>query len=111
MAEGVADVFTAAAADGPVLDLRSSEYQSIGVPTALDRLVTLKVEQRGSGRRIGDVIAKRIRGQAARLLLETGVDPAGPDEFAAILADQWPVVLAPATRPRTSWTLTLIAGD
>jgi cytoplasmic iron level regulating protein YaaA (DUF328/UPF0246 family) len=103
---------TAAGNDGVTLDMRSPEYQSIGIPAGLDdRLVTLKVEQRGSGRRIGDVIAKRIRGQAARLLLESGENPTDPDALVAVLAERWPVVLAPAARPRGSWTLTLIAAD
>jgi cytoplasmic iron level regulating protein YaaA (DUF328/UPF0246 family) len=102
----------AAGRDGLVLDLRSPAYQAIGLPKGLDdRLVSLRVEQRGSGRRIGDVVAKRIRGQAARLLLESGENPADPDALVAILADRWPVWLAPATRPRTSWTLKLIAAD
>jgi len=102
---------TAAGMEGLVLDLRSQEYQTIGVPTAVDRLVTFRVEQRGSDRRIGDVVAKRIRGQVARHLLESGVDPSGPDELAAIVADRWRVMLAPADRPRTSWTLRLLAND
>jgi uncharacterized protein len=105
------EVFTeAAGTDGPILDFRSREYQSIGVPTALDRLVTLRVEQRRIGHRVGDVVAKRIRGQAARFLLETGADPASPDELATILGQRWPVMLAPADQPRSSWTLRLFAS-
>ena len=106
------DVFTAAAgSDGVILDMRSSEYQGIGVPTALDRLVTLKVEQRGSGPRLGDVVAKRLRGQLARFLVESGVEPEAPDDLAAIVGDRWPVMLEPAYRPRSSWTLRLFAND
>ena len=102
----------AAGGDGLVLDLRSPAYQAIGLPKGLDdRLVSLRVEQRGSDRRIGDVVAKRIRGQAAHLLLDSGENPADPDALVAILGDRWPVWLAPATRPRTSWTMTLIAAD
>ena len=102
---------TAAGTDGVVLDLRSSEYQSIGLPNGIDdRLVSLRVEQRGSGRRIGDVIAKRIRGEAARHLLESGEDPRGPDELATLLGDRWPVWLAAGSRRAgRSWTLTIVA--
>jgi cytoplasmic iron level regulating protein YaaA (DUF328/UPF0246 family) len=95
---------------GLVLDLRSPEYQQIGFPAkAGERLVTLRVEQHGFGRRIGDVIAKRTRGEAARYLLESGADPAGPDELAGILGERWAVDLSPSDRPRGSWSLTLIA--
>ena len=96
---------------GLILELRSPEFQMIGKPTDLaNPSVTLRVEQRGFGRRIGDVVAKRLRGEAARLVLESGEDPAEPDELAAILGERWPVSLGPG-RPRGSWTLTLIADD
>jgi hypothetical protein len=103
---------SAADKDGVILDLRSPVYQAIGVPKGLeDRLVRFHVEQRRIGRRIGDVVAKRIRGQAARFLLESGADPAEPDELATLLGERWPVLLSAPARPRRSWTLTLIAAD
>jgi len=107
------EVFAAAAGnDGLVLDLRSPVYQAIGMPNGLDdRLVSLRVEQRGIGRRIGDVVAKRIRGQAVRLLLESGADPADPGELATILGARWAVWLEAPARPRKSSTLTLFAHD
>jgi hypothetical protein len=95
-----------------ILDLRSPVYEAIGMPKGLDdRLVRFHVEQRRIGPRIGDVVAKRIRGQAARFLLESGADPAEPDELATILGERWPVLLSAPARPRRSWTLTLIAAD
>jgi cytoplasmic iron level regulating protein YaaA (DUF328/UPF0246 family) len=108
------DVLAAAAEpDGVVLDLRSPAYQAIGMPTRLgDRTVTLRVDQaRGGGPRIGDVVAKRIRGEAASRLLESAAEPDEPDAVADLLAERWPVLLEPPLRPGRPWTLTLTADD
>ncbi len=103
----------AAGPDGVVIDLRSPSYQAMGVPTGLaKRTVTLRVGQAGAGgRRIGDVIVKRTRGQAARHLLERGVEPATPDDLADLLAERWPVRLDAPVQPGVGWTLTLTATD
>lgn len=99
----------AAGPDGVILDLRSSSYQAAGTPTdADDRTVVLRVSSREDGRQIGDVIAKRIRGQAAHLLLESS--PVGdPEAVANVLAERWPVELASPTRPGKSWTMTVVS--
>jgi cytoplasmic iron level regulating protein YaaA (DUF328/UPF0246 family) len=103
---------TAAGPNGLVLDLRSPAYQAIGIPAGLgDRTVTLRVDQAGSGHRIGDVVAKRIRGQAARCLLESAAEPDEPDGLADILAENWPVRLEAPRRSGKPWTLTLTADD
>ena len=103
---------SAAGRRGLILDLRSPQSQMIGKPAGLDgRTVELRVQQRGFGRRIGDVVAKRVRGQAAHHLLESGVEPVRPDDLAAILGEQWQVGLTvPASTDKPS-TLTLIADD
>jgi cytoplasmic iron level regulating protein YaaA (DUF328/UPF0246 family) len=103
----------AAGPDGIVLDLRSPSYQAMGMPTGIgDRTITLRVDRRASGgAHIGDVLAKRIRGQAARRLLETDEEPDDPGAFARILAEEWPVRLQEPERPGKPWTMTLTAGD
>jgi cytoplasmic iron level regulating protein YaaA (DUF328/UPF0246 family) len=103
----------AAGPHGVVLDLRSPSYQAIGMPTGLgERTVTLRVDQASAGgRRIGDVVAKRIRGQAARHLLESDAEPDDPDALAEVLAERWPVRLREPVRPGTAWTMTLTADD
>jgi cytoplasmic iron level regulating protein YaaA (DUF328/UPF0246 family) len=93
---------------GLVVDLRSSAYQAIGMPAGLGAsTVILRVSQAGlGGTRIGDVIAKRVRGEAARHLLERGADPQDVGELASILGERWPVDLEAGLRGRPS-TLTL----
>jgi cytoplasmic iron level regulating protein YaaA (DUF328/UPF0246 family) len=103
---------TAAGPDGLVLDLRSPAYQAIGMPAGVgDRMVTLRVDQASAGRRMGDVVAKRIRGQAARHLLESAAEPDEPDALAEILAERWPVRLEAPARSGKPWTLTVTADD
>lgn len=99
----------AAGQDGVVVDLRSPSYQATGTPAGPgDRTVVLRVEQHApGGRRIGDVIAKRIRGQAARHLLESGDDPGDPQVLAEVLGERWPLELTEPERPGRPWRMTL----
>src|SRR5690349_152746 len=107
-----ATLATAAGADGVIVDFRSPTFQAAGRPLdASERTVVVRVEQRTAGRRIGDVIAKRMRGEAARALLDSDGVPAAPEELEAILGERWPVTVAAPDRPDRPWTLTLYATD
>lgn len=101
----------AAEPPGVVLDLRSASYRALGMATgATNRTVIVHVRQ-GSGRhRVGDVVAKRIRGLAVRHLLESGEEPDGPDVVATLLAERWPVHLSPPAANAEPWTITLEAN-
>ncbi|HEU4672827.1 MAG TPA: peroxide stress protein YaaA [Candidatus Limnocylindrales bacterium] len=103
------DVLAAAATAGElVIEARSPSYVAIGRPTRLDdRTVILHVAQGSGRRRVGDVVAKRVRGEAVRHLLEHGADPADPDELATLLAERWPTSLARGSRGRAGWTISL----
>jgi len=99
--------------DGVVFDLRPPSFQALGMPTGLsDQTVSLRIDYADdTGGRIGDVLAKRIRGEAARHILESGSDPADPDALADVLAERWPVRLEEPDRPGHCWTLTLTPNE
>lgn len=104
----IADVLAEAAGDGLVVDLRSPTFQQIGMPAgAGDRIVVLRVAGGVPGARLGDVVTKRVRGEAARFLLESGAEPTHPVELADALGDRWPVALDEPERPGRPWTLSL----
>jgi uncharacterized protein len=99
----------AAGPSGLVVDVRAPAFQALGGPTGLgDRTVMLKVAAKDlGGEFLGDVITKRIRGQAVRHVLETGADPADPFELAALLSERWPVHLDEPSRVGKTWTMML----
>lgn len=102
----------AAGSHGVIVDLRSPAYQAAGVPRgSAQRTVTLRITRARADHRIGDVIAKRVRGQAAHHLLESGAEPRDPDELADVLAGRWPIRLQAPERAGRPWTMTLAVDD
>jgi hypothetical protein len=103
----------AAAPHGPVLDLRSRAYQAVGRPTGLDdQTATLRIRPSpGGSAHIGDVIAKRVRGEAARHLLSSESDPEDPLDLADLLATRWPIEVEPPSGRDRTWTITLLDGN
>ena len=99
----------AAARRGPVLDLRSRAYQAVGRPTGLDdQTVTVRIRPSPKGpAHIGDVIAKRVRGEAARHLLSSVADPEDPLDIADLLATRWSLEVDPPAGRNRTWTITL----
>jgi uncharacterized protein len=105
------ELAAAAGGRGAVLDLRSPSYRAIGQPHGMaDRTVLVRVLPMPGERTVGDVIAKRVRGRVARHLLESGADPATPDELADALADQWPARLDPPAAGK-GWVIRLRPSD
>ena len=103
-------IFTEAAGRrGPVLDLRSSAYQAVGRPTDLeDQTVTLRIRPAPGGpAHIGAVIAKRVRGEAASLVLSAATAPEDPLDLADLLATRWSLEVDPPVGSNRTWTITL----
>lgn len=101
------NVLAEAAGDrGVIVDLRSPMYQASGRAAGMARrTVTVRVGPAASHGGVGDVVAKRIRGQAARYLLESGADPDDPEVLALVLGEHWPVNLDEPLRPGQPWSL------
>lgn len=109
----LAPVMTEAAeAAGPVLDLRSRAYQAVGRPAGKDdQTVSLRIRPAPDGNpHIGDVVAKRVRGEAARHVLAASSEPTDPLEVADVLAERWPVEVEPPDARHATWTVTLRAA-
>ena len=89
-------VLPAAAGDGVVVDLRSSTYVAAWRPAGelAERTVNVHVVRDGPGGRTAvSHMAKHTRGLVARFLLESGADPATPEDLEAALGERFTVAL------------------
>lgn len=94
---------------GPVLDLRSPAYQAVGRPSGLeDQTVTLRIRPSpGGSAHIGDVIAKRVRGEAASHLLSSEAESGDPLDIADLLAARWSIEIEPPAGRNRTWRIAL----
>ena len=109
----LAPILTDAAEErGPVLDLRSRAYQALGRPEGHDeQTVTLRIRPSAGGpAHIGDVVAKRVRGQAASHFLSSEADPEDPLDIADLLAARWSLEVDPPAGRNRAWIITLEAA-
>lgn len=98
----------AAGPAGLILDLRSPMVQAMGMPIgASARTVVLHVDHGAAGHRIGAVVAKRVRGEAARALLESSARPTDAYDLAEVFGGRWPMRLIAPRRSSEPWSLTL----
>jgi hypothetical protein len=74
-------------------------------------MLTIRVLPAAGEPTIGNVLAKRVRGEVARELLESDADPAGPDDVADAVSHRWPVRLDPPGRSHRAWTLRIRLSD
>ena len=71
----------------------------------------LRVRQRAAGGTfVGDAVAKRMRGEAARHLLESATDPADPVQVASVLGERWSLELHEPSRPDRPWGVRLLVS-
>jgi cytoplasmic iron level regulating protein YaaA (DUF328/UPF0246 family) len=102
----------AAGRQGLVVDCRSTSYRAVGMPDGLgDRTVVIRVVRDDGKRAAAGYVSKQTRGEVARYLLESGVNPATPHDLADALANAWDVEVKPPKRPGQPWTADVAAAD
>ena len=104
----LAEVLSAAAGRGVVVDLRSAEYLTAWRPTgdAAERTVGVKVVRDLQGRRgTSSHNAKHTGGLVVRRIVTDALDPRRPEELAEALSEHFAVELVRTTRAGTPSTL------
>ena len=101
-----------AGSSGVIVDLRSPAFRAVGKPIGMGgRTVTVRVLPEAGARTIGDVVAKRIRGEVARHLVQNPVDAEDTAELAGALSERWPIRLEPPVARNGAATMLLRPAD
>jgi cytoplasmic iron level regulating protein YaaA (DUF328/UPF0246 family) len=103
-------VIVTAAGDGPIVDCRSATYAAAWKPSRdlAGRVVQVRVLQEVAGKRtIVSHMAKKTRGEVARLLLLSEGEISSVGDVAGVVGSAFTVELTPA-RPGVSRTLDVI---
>lgn len=107
----LAPVLDRRAADELIIDCRSSGYAAMWAAPA-EQTVSIRAERvSAAGRKVVSHMAKHYRGEVARLLLESGANPASPQELAAFLMQHLEVELEPSGRRRPAQLTVVIRED
>ena len=107
MAAPVAKVLDAITTD-LIIDCRSSTYKTVwGAP--IDKTVEIHVSTVVDGERVVVThMSKKIRGEIARLLLQSRSSAKNPEDLYAIVSEKYPCALTPADE-KNPWVLEVIA--
>lgn len=97
------------AADGLIVDFRSSDYLTAWRPAIADRWVVLKpVKDSTFAKGSGGSTARIARGRVLHRILADGIDAAEPESFAAALEPHFIVQLRPPAHHRQPWELRFV---
>jgi cytoplasmic iron level regulating protein YaaA (DUF328/UPF0246 family) len=107
-------VLSAAAGDGLVVDCRSSTYAAAWRPSRelAARVLHVRVLREHEGKRtVVSHMAKRTRGEVARLLLTSRREFRRPQDVVAAIRPSFVVEATPPARAGLSWTLDVIVHE
>jgi len=107
MAAPVAKVLDAITTD-LIIDCRSSTYKTVW-SAPIDKTVEIHVSTVVDGERVVVThMSKKIRGEIARLLLQSRSSAKNPEDLYAIVSEKYPCALTPAD-DKNPWVLEVIA--
>jgi hypothetical protein len=91
-----------------IIDCRSSTYKTVW-SAPLDKTVEIHVSTVVDGQRVVVThMSKKIRGEVARLLLQSRSGAKTPEDLYAIVSEKYPCALTPAD-DENPWVLEVIA--
>lgn len=91
-----------------IIDCRSSTYKTVW-SAPLDKTVEIHVSTVVDGQRVVVThMSKKIRGEVARLLLQSRSGAKSPEDLYAIVSEKYPCALTPAD-DKNPWVLEVIA--